>query len=83
MDKKIGFIGLGEMGKWMALNIVKAGYDVSVHDIDPDAVRFVADQGARGTQRPGGNRRPGRLDLYEPAEYRSRRSCHFRERRHH
>lgn len=52
MDKKIGFIGLGEMGKWMAINIVKAGYDVSVFDIDPDAVRFVTDQGARALKSP-------------------------------
>jgi 3-hydroxyisobutyrate dehydrogenase-like beta-hydroxyacid dehydrogenase len=52
MDKKIGFIGLGEMGKWMSLNIVKAGYDVSVYDIDPAAVKFLTDQGARASQHP-------------------------------
>ena len=34
MEQKIGFIGLGEMGKWMSLNLVKAGYDVSVCDIN-------------------------------------------------
>ena len=45
MRKNIGFIGLGEMGKWMALNIMKAGYPVTVYDIDPDAVKFLTEQG--------------------------------------
>jgi len=27
MNKKIGFIGLGLMGKWMSINLVKAGPD--------------------------------------------------------
>ena len=52
MNKKIGFIGLGEMGKWMSINIVKAGHDVAVYDIHPAAVKFVADQGARPLQSP-------------------------------
>ena len=52
MDKKIGFIGLGEMGKWMSLNIVKAGYDVSVYDINPAAVKFLTGQGAKAAQHP-------------------------------
>ncbi len=26
MTAKIGFIGLGTMGKWMALNMLKAGF---------------------------------------------------------
>ena len=30
MDKKIGFIGLGIMGNPMSMNLVKAGYDVTV-----------------------------------------------------
>lgn len=50
MEQKIGFIGLGEMGKWMSLNIVKAGYKVSVYDINPAAVKFLTDQGAESSQ---------------------------------
>jgi 3-hydroxyisobutyrate dehydrogenase-like beta-hydroxyacid dehydrogenase len=46
MEKKIGFIGLGEMGKWMSLNLLKAGYEVMVSDVIPDAVKFLTDQGA-------------------------------------
>ena len=32
----IGFIGLGNMGKGMALNLVKAGHKVSVYDINTE-----------------------------------------------
>jgi 3-hydroxyisobutyrate dehydrogenase-like beta-hydroxyacid dehydrogenase len=52
MDKKIGFIGLGQMGKWMAVNLVKAGFDVWAQDIDPQAVAFVAAQGAHACKTP-------------------------------
>jgi 3-hydroxyisobutyrate dehydrogenase len=34
---KIGFIGLGTMGGAMALNLRKAGFDLVVHDVRPDA----------------------------------------------
>lgn len=43
---RIGFIGLGTMGKGMASNILKAGYPLVVHDIDPIAVREMATRGA-------------------------------------
>lgn len=32
----IAFIGVGNMGNPMALNLIKAGYDLTVFDIDPD-----------------------------------------------
>jgi len=44
--EKIGFIGLGTMGKWMALNMMKAGYELMVTDTSPQEVKFLADQGA-------------------------------------
>ena len=44
--EKIGFIGLGTMGKWMALNMMKAGYELIVSDTSPQALKFLADQGA-------------------------------------
>ena len=47
MEKKIGFIGLGEMGKWMARNVARAGFDLTVFDMNPDAVKFVTDHGAK------------------------------------
>jgi 3-hydroxyisobutyrate dehydrogenase-like beta-hydroxyacid dehydrogenase len=52
MDRKIGFIGLGQMGKWMALNLVKAGFEVWVQDIDPQAVTFVKERGAKSAETP-------------------------------
>ncbi|HHX21809.1 MAG TPA: NAD(P)-binding domain-containing protein, partial [Clostridiales bacterium] len=45
--KKIGFIGLGIMGKPMAKNLVKAGYDVVVADkFAPQAVEELVACGA-------------------------------------
>ena len=43
----IGFIGLGIMGKPMSKNLLKAGYDLVVYDINPDCVKDVAAAGAR------------------------------------
>jgi 3-hydroxyisobutyrate dehydrogenase len=34
---RIGFIGLGHMGGPMALNVLRAGHDVAVYDMDPAA----------------------------------------------
>ena len=48
--KKIGFIGLGIMGKPMAKNLVKAGYDLTVFDINNAAVEeLVAIGAAKGS----------------------------------
>lgn len=43
---KIGFIGLGIMGKPMAKNLIKAGYDLKVYDIVDAAVNEVVEAGA-------------------------------------
>ena len=48
--KKIGFIGLGQMGKWMASSLVKSGFDLSVFDINPEAMALLVKQGASGTR---------------------------------
>jgi 2-hydroxy-3-oxopropionate reductase len=45
--KKIGFIGLGVMGKPMAKNLLKAGYTLMVYDILPDPVKEVVATGAQ------------------------------------
>lgn len=44
----IGFIGLGNMGKGMALNLVKAKHEVKVYDINPDAVNYLNSNGCTG-----------------------------------
>lgn len=46
MNKKIGFIGLGIMGKPMAKNLIKAGYSLVVYDLNNDAVEEVVKEGA-------------------------------------
>jgi 2-hydroxy-3-oxopropionate reductase len=43
---KIGFIGLGIMGKPMAKNLLKAGYSLVVHDINPAPVKELVAAGA-------------------------------------
>ncbi|MBI3303133.1 MAG: NAD(P)-dependent oxidoreductase [Deltaproteobacteria bacterium] len=56
MDKKIGFIGLGNMGEPMATNLVKAGFDLTVYDIRPEPLRTLEKLGAkvaRSTQEVG------------------------------
>lgn len=45
--KKIGFIGLGIMGKPMAKNLLKAGYPLTVYDIVPDKAEEVVEAGAK------------------------------------
>jgi len=45
--KKIGFIGLGIMGKPMAMNLLKAGYSLTVYDIRPEPVKEVVAAGAQ------------------------------------
>ena len=42
----IGFIGLGNMGTGMCLNIIKNGYKVTVHDINKDSAVSALEMGA-------------------------------------
>jgi len=44
---KIAFIGLGNMGGGMCANLVKAGYTVAAFDLNPEAVKGAAAEGAR------------------------------------
>lgn len=43
---KIGFIGLGIMGKPMAKNMLSAGHELLVHDVDPARVQQLVSAGA-------------------------------------
>ena len=45
--KRIGFIGLGAMGKPMAKNLIKAGYTLTVYDLNPQPMKELADLGAK------------------------------------
>ncbi len=46
MEPKIGFIGLGIMGKPMARNLLKAGYELTVHNRSRASVEELAGEGA-------------------------------------
>lgn len=43
----IGFVGLGTMGAPMALNVLKGGHAMTVHDLNPAAVEKLVAAGAR------------------------------------
>lgn len=45
MDK-VGFIGLGRMGRPMAANVRKKGYELVVHDVNPEPIRILEELGA-------------------------------------
>ena len=47
MAGAVGFIGLGNMGRPMALNLVKHGFSLVVHDIDPAKVEPLRERGAK------------------------------------
>jgi len=44
----IGFIGLGNMGQHMSRNLIKGGHKLKVFDLNEEAVRYVAQSGAKG-----------------------------------
>lgn len=44
---KVGYIGLGRMGRGMALNLLKGGYDLTVYDAIPAAGQALAEAGAK------------------------------------
>jgi 3-hydroxyisobutyrate dehydrogenase len=49
---KIAFIGLGNMGAPMALNLLKAGHALTVFDLNAHAVQSLTDAGARAATTP-------------------------------
>jgi 2-hydroxy-3-oxopropionate reductase len=50
--QQIGFIGLGIMGKPMALNLIKAGYPVSVYARRPEVAAPLVEAGAKAYSSP-------------------------------
>jgi 3-hydroxyisobutyrate dehydrogenase-like beta-hydroxyacid dehydrogenase len=49
---KVGFIGLGRMGMPMAMNLCRAGYDLSAYDLRVERVSELARLGARPAHCP-------------------------------
>ena len=50
MTTRVGFIGLGNMGKHMAINIAKAGFDLMVYDLRPEPIRELTALGAKAAR---------------------------------
>src|SRR5215831_10498167 len=49
---KVGFIGLGTMGSGMAMNVLKGGHELVVHDINREAVGLHLEAGAAWADTP-------------------------------
>lgn len=49
---RIGFIGLGKMGSGLAKNLIRAGFDVLLFDINPEAVNAVLEVGGNFAPSP-------------------------------
>ena len=45
---ELGMIGLGRMGANMVRRVQRAGHTAVVHDVDPDAIAELVDEGATG-----------------------------------
>jgi len=52
MKERIGFVGLGMMGAPMSRNLLKAGHEVAVFDVDASRIEEIADVGARAAESP-------------------------------
>jgi 2-hydroxy-3-oxopropionate reductase len=50
MTTRVGFIGLGNMGKHMAVNIAKAGFDLMVYDLRAEPMRELTALGAKAAR---------------------------------
>ncbi len=49
---KIGFIGIGQMGRHMSRRILEAGNDLTVHDLRQEAAEFLLQKGAKWADSP-------------------------------
>ncbi len=49
---KIGFIGIGQMGRHMARRILEAGYDLTVYDVNKEAAAPLLAKGAQWGNSP-------------------------------
>src|ERR671918_654999 len=52
MSEKVGFVGLGIMGKPMARNLMQAGYELVVHNRTTEKAEKLASKGATATGSP-------------------------------
>ena len=52
MTASVGFVGVGNMGNLMALNLMKAGHSLQVHDIRREAAKNLEEAGATWANSP-------------------------------
>ena len=48
----VGFVGLGNLGAKLAASLLRAGYPLSVHDLDRSAASSLLDAGAAWAETP-------------------------------
>ncbi len=63
MPQRIGFVGLGQMGQPMALNLLQAGFDLRVFDLHEERLTPLLAQGASRALQPGDVTEPGGIVL--------------------
>ena len=49
---KVGLIGVGNMGTGMSRNILKAGHELTVYDVRPEAMETLVEEGAHAAASP-------------------------------
>ena len=52
MTEQIAFIGLGNLGWHLARNLIEGGFDLTVHDLSPEAAAPLLEKGARFATTP-------------------------------
>lgn len=57
----IAFVGLGQMGSPMASNLLKQGHQLSVFDVNPDAIQTPGGKRRSSGQQPGAGGERGRV----------------------
>jgi 3-hydroxyisobutyrate dehydrogenase-like beta-hydroxyacid dehydrogenase len=63
MKERIGFVGLGQMGQPLALNLLRSGYRLRVFDVREERMAPLVAQGAEPGASPGDVSRPGGIVL--------------------
>ncbi|HLH63485.1 MAG TPA: NAD(P)-dependent oxidoreductase [Ktedonobacteraceae bacterium] len=63
MSERIGFIGLGNMGRPMAGNLLKAGFDLRVYNRNPAKAEALVAQGAKQVSHPAEAVEPGGIAI--------------------
>ena len=52
MATRVGFIGLGNIGKPMAVNVAKGDFDLMVYDVRPEPIKELVALGAKAATSP-------------------------------